>query len=128
MKLLLDTHVLLWWLTDDERLSARARQAIKNPRNAVWASPVAGWELATKHRLGKLPNAERILPRLPGLIEESRLGTLPITFAHALKAGALHHRHRDPFDRTLAAQAIVEDLVLVTSDPICKALGAETLW
>lgn len=128
MKLLLDTHALLWWLTDDERLPARALQVIKNPRNAVWVSPVSGWELATKFRLGKLPGADRILPRLPALIEESRLRVLPITFAHALKAGSLDHKHRDPFDRMLAAQAMIEDLVLVTSDPACKALGAETVW
>jgi PIN domain nuclease of toxin-antitoxin system len=103
-------------------------QGIRNPRNTVWVSPVSGWELATKHRLGRLPGAERILPRLPGLIEESRLRTLPITFAHALKAGALAHEHRDPFDRMLAAQAIVEDMALVTSDPACKALGADVVW
>jgi PIN domain nuclease of toxin-antitoxin system len=128
MKLLFDTHALLWWLTDDERLSARARQAVKTLRNTVWASPVAGWELATKFRLGKLPGAERILSRLPALIEESRLRVLPITLAHALKAGSLDHKHRDPFDRMLVAQALIEDLVLVTSDPACKALGAETIW
>jgi PIN domain nuclease of toxin-antitoxin system len=128
MKLLLDTHALLWWLTDDERLSARARQVIKNPRNAVWVSAVSGWELATKFRLGKLAGAERILTKLPALIEESRLRVLPITLAHALKAGSLDHKHRDPFDRMLTAQAILEDLVLVTSDPACKTLGAETTW
>lgn len=128
MKLLLDTHALLWWLTEDAQLSGRALQVIKNPRNAVWVSPVSGWELATKSRLGRLPGAERVLPRLPALIEESRLRVLPITFAHALKAGSLDHRHRDPFDRMLTAQAMIEDLVLVTSDPACKALGAETVW
>ena len=128
MKLLLDTHALIWWLTEDQQLSARALQVIKVPRNVVWVSPVSGWELATKFRLGKLPGAERVLPKLPGLIEGSRLRVLAITFAHALKAGALDHKHRDPFDRMLAAQAIVEDLVLVTSDPACKALGAETVW
>jgi PIN domain nuclease of toxin-antitoxin system len=64
MRLLLDTHALLWWLTDDPQLSARARQAIKNPRNLVLARPVAAWELATKHPLGKVPGAERISPRL----------------------------------------------------------------
>ncbi len=58
----------------------------------------------------------------------SRLHVLPITFAHALKAGSLDHKHRDPFDRMLVAQAMVEDLVLVTSDPACKSLGAETVW
>lgn len=68
------------------------------------------------------------MSRLPALIEESRLRVLPITFAHALKAGSLDHKHRDPFDRMLVAQALIEDLVLVTSDPACKALGAETIW
>lgn len=128
MRLLFDTHVLLWWLTDDDRISARALSVIKNPRNAVWVSPVSGWELATKFRLGKLPGADRILPKLPALIEESRLRVLPITFAHALKAGSLDHKHRDPFDRMLVAQAVIDELVLVTSDRACKALGAETLW
>ena len=128
MRALLDTHALLWWLTDDDRLSAQALAIIKSPRNTVWVSPASGWELATKLRLGKLPGAERVLPKLPVLVEESRLRVLPITLAHALKAGLLDHRHRDPFDRMLAAQAILEHMALVTSDPVCKALGAETVW
>jgi PIN domain nuclease of toxin-antitoxin system len=128
MKALLDTHTLLWWLTNDERLSSRALAAIGNPRNAVWISPASGWELATKRRLGKLPGAERVLHRLPALVEESRLRVLPITLAHAINAGALDHPHRDPFDRMLVAQAMIEDMALVTSDPACKALGAETIW
>lgn len=128
MKVLLDTHALLWWLTDDDRLSNQALATIKNPRNMVWASPASGWEIATTSRLGRLPGAERVLPRLPALIEEARLRVLPITFAHALKAGSLDHRHRDPFDRMLSAQAMLEHMRLVTSDPACKALGAETIW
>jgi PIN domain nuclease of toxin-antitoxin system len=128
MNALLDTHALIWWLTDDSRLSAQASALIKSPRNTVWVSPASGWELATKIRLGKLPGAERVLPKLPLLIEESRLRVLPITLAHALKAGTIDHHHRDPFDRMLVAQAALENLVLVTSDPACKALGAETLW
>jgi PIN domain nuclease of toxin-antitoxin system len=128
MKFLLDTHTLLWWLTGDERLSARALQAIQSARNTIWVSPVSGWELATKFRLGKLPGAERILPKLPALIEESRLRILPIAFTHALKAGSLDHPHRDPFDRMLTAQAMVEELVLVTLDPACVSLGAKTIW
>lgn len=128
MKALLDTHALLWWLTHDNRLSGQALAVIKNPRNTVWVSPASGWELATKLRLGKLPGAERVLPKLPALVEESRLRVLPITLIHALKAGSLDHRHRDPFDRMLVAQAVVEDMMLVTSDPACKELGAETVW
>ena len=128
MKALLDTHALLWWLTDDDRLSAQALAIIKSPRNTVWVSPASGWELATKLRLGKLPGAERVLPKLPALVEESRLRVLPITLAHALKAGLLDHRHRDPFDRMLVAQATLEHMALVTSDQACKALGAETVW
>lgn len=128
MKALLDTHALLWWLTDDGRLSAQALAIIKSPRNTVWVSPASGWELATKLRLGKLPGAERVLPKLPALIEEARLRVLPITLAHALNAGSLKHAHRDPFDRMLVAQAVAEHMTLVTSDPACKALGAETAW
>lgn len=128
MKLLLDTHALLWWLTGDERLSSRAFSIIRNPRNAVWVSSVSGWEIATKFRLGKLPGAERVLPKLPALIEEARLSVLPITLVHALKAGSMDHKHRDPFDRMLAAQARIEHMMLVTSDPACRALGAKTIW
>lgn len=128
MKALLDTHALLWWLTDDDRLSAQALAVIKNPRNTVWVSPASGWELATKLRLGKLPGAERVLPKLPALVEEARLRVLPITLVHALRAGLLDHKHRDPFDRMLVAQATLEHMVLVTSDPACNALGAETIW
>lgn len=128
MRVLLDTHALLWWLSDDGRLSARASAVIRSPGNSVWVSPATGWELATKLRLGKLPGAERVLPKLPALIEESRFRVLPITLAHALKAGSLDHAHRDPFDRMLVAQAGMEHMTLVSSDPACKALGAETIW
>ncbi len=128
MKVLLDTHALLWWLTDDDRLSDHALAVIKNPRNTIWVSPASGWELATKLRLGKLPGAERIMPKLPALMEESRLHVLPITFAHALKAGSFDHKHRDPFDRMLVAQATLEHMTLVTADTACQALGAETIW
>jgi PIN domain nuclease of toxin-antitoxin system len=128
MKALLDTHALLWWLTDDERMSTLAAATIRDPRNTVCVSPASGWELATKFRLGKLPGAERILPSLPALIEEARFGVLPITLAHALRAGGFRDPHRDPFDRMLVAQATLEHMALITSDPACSALGAETIW
>ena len=110
-KLLLDTHVFLWWLADDARLTAPARRAIAEA-DVVFVSAASAWEIAIKVALGRL--------RIPAPVSEgvARAGfeRLPVDFAHAELAGALPPHHRDPFDRMLIAQAVVEDLVLVSAD------------
>lgn len=125
---MLDTHVLLWWLFDDPRISASARKVIQDPNHTILVSSASGWEIATKHRLGKLPHAGEAVENLPALLRLARMGVLPITLEHALAAGRLPGPHRDPFDRMLIAQARIEDLFIVTSDPAFKQYPVPIVW
>jgi PIN domain nuclease of toxin-antitoxin system len=125
---LLDTHALLWWLFDDKRLSRRARAAIVAPENEIMVSAASAWEIATKHRIGKLAEAGDVPLRLPDYLRKARFGVLPISIEHALAAGALPGPHRDPFDRMLVAQARLEGLQVVSADPVFAAYAVETRW
>jgi PIN domain nuclease of toxin-antitoxin system len=127
-RFLLDTHVLLWWLFDDPRLSGPAFDTMKAPGNALLVSSVSGGEIATKIRLGKLPYAGEVAHNLPSLLRRSRMDVLPITMEHALAAGALPGPHRDPFDRMLIAQAQIEALPIITSDPAFKQYPVTLVW
>jgi PIN domain nuclease of toxin-antitoxin system len=128
MPILLDTHALLWWMVGDERLSPRARAAVGAKSAEVFVSAASAWELATKVRLGKLPAAARLTHRLSESLAEQNFRQLGITIEHARLGGLLPGRHRDPFDRVLAAQALLEDVALVTNDPAFAAFGVKTLW
>jgi len=127
-KFLIDTHVLLWWLFDDPRLSPRAYGIIQSPENTILVSSASGWEIATKYRLGKLPHAGEAARNLPVLLKDSHMDILPITLEHALAAGALPGPHRDPFDRMLIAQGQLEDLPIVTSDKAFKRYPITLVW
>ena len=105
MRLLLDTHALIWWLAGDPSLSASARAAIAELDNEVFVSAASAWEIATKYRIGKLPQAQ-----------------------HGQTAGSLPGPHRDPFDRMLIAQAMLADLVLVSSEAVFDRYGVRRLW
>ncbi|MFL0770394.1 MAG: type II toxin-antitoxin system VapC family toxin [Prochlorococcus sp.] len=126
--LLLDTHALLWWLADPDRLSPRAHTAIADPTNPVHVSAASGWEIATKVRLGKLPAAIELLNDLPLLLAAQGFDLVPITLQHGLHAGAYPIPHRDPFDRLLAAQAELVQLTLVSLDPALQAFPCHILW
>ncbi len=128
VRILLDTHALLWWLFDDPKLSRAARRAIADPETEALVSSASAWEIATKHRLGKLPEAGDVATRLPAYLRAGRFGELPISLAHALQAGRLPGPHRDPFDRMLIAQATAEGLPVVTNDPVFSGYGAQVLW
>lgn len=128
VKLLLDTHALLWWLADDARLSQRARSAIADPDRTVYSSSASAWEIATKHRIGRLPEAGELLADFSGILLRAGIEELPITSKHAVLAGTLAGAHRDPFDRMLAAQALCESLEVVTTDEAIGVLGARCLW
>lgn len=128
MTILLDTHALLWWLTDDPRLSATARARIQDPGNTVLVSSASGWEIATKHRLGKLEIRDWNPADLPGDLRRDRMEVLPISLEHALQAGSLEGPHRDPFDRILIAQSRVEELPVVTRDPVFGEYGVDVIW
>jgi PIN domain nuclease of toxin-antitoxin system len=127
-RLLLGTHAFLWWLAGDERLSTDAREAISEELDPIFVSAASVWEIATKHRLGKLPAASRIVGDLAGVIESQGFVGLPITIRHGETAGALPGPHHDPFDRMLIAQALLDDLVLVSNEQAFGAYGARLLW
>lgn len=127
MRLLLDTHAFLWWITDHPKLSSRARKAIEET-DEIFVSAVTAWEAVTKHRLGKLPDADGRVDRLAEIALEEGMLLLPISFAHGLRAGAYAAAHRDPFDRMLAAQSELNNLTLVSRDPLFKNFPVRTLW
>jgi PIN domain nuclease of toxin-antitoxin system len=128
MRLLLDTHALLWWFTDDPRLSARARAVIADTGNSIHASAASAWEIATKQRIGKLDEVPEAAKRYGELIDADGFIHLPVTYLHALRAGGWQVDHRDPFDRMLAAQSTLERMPLVTRDPAFEQFGIRTLW
>ena len=111
-RLLLDTHVLLWSLTEPRRLSERARAVVEDPRSEVFVSSISGWEIALKRALGKLQAPDN----LEASIKKQGFTPLPLTFHHAEQATALPPHHGDPFDRMLVAQAQIEGLTVVTKD------------
>lgn len=129
MRLLLDTHTLLWALTEPKRLSTIARNAVASPSNELVVSAASAWEIATKHRLGRLPQADALIAAYPQHLDRLGAQRLPVSELHALTAGRLEWDHRDPFDRILAAQGMLESLTLVTNDPpIIDFTGVRTLW
>ncbi|GAB6090732.1 type II toxin-antitoxin system VapC family toxin [Spirochaeta dissipatitropha] len=125
---LLDTCALLWWWSDPDRLSNRMLSLLKDPENQFFISPASAWEVATKYRIGKYPNGSAVISDWEKRLLEDGFRELPIGSNHALKAGTLPGDHRDPFDRMIAAQAIITGLPVVTSDPEIAGLGAEILW
>lgn len=128
MRVLLDTHVFLWWVADSSRLSARARGLIAAPGNPVFVSAASAWEIATKYRTGKLPEAAHVALDVAGIIADQGFEELPITVADAERAGRLPGTHRDPFDRMLAAQALGRDLPLVSKDAVLDEFAVQRLW
>ncbi|MFT5087837.1 MAG: PIN domain nuclease of toxin-antitoxin system [Candidatus Latescibacterota bacterium] len=128
MKVLLDTHALLWWWTDDPQLPEAPRVLIADPFNELLISSATAWEVSTKYRLGKLPAAEEIAENFAALVEESHMTPLPITIEHALRAGALERHHRDPFDRMIIAQSQVEGAAIVTKDAAFANYDVDLLW
>ncbi len=112
MRLLLDTHAFVWWITDFALLTETARSAIADPGNDVFVSAITGWEVAVKRAKGTMTAPDN----LSAMVEEKCFIHLPLTFHHAEQAGKLPMHHRDPFDRFLIAQAQAEGLILVTRD------------
>ena len=128
MRLLLDTRTLLWWLSDDERLPQRARDAILDETNEVYVSAASAWEVSTKFRIGKLPTATRLAHDFAGQLRSQNFLPLPVSVEHGQRAGLLGGPHKDPFDRMLIAQAQAENLVLVSNEEIFDQYGVVRLW
>ncbi|MFW6598456.1 type II toxin-antitoxin system VapC family toxin [Propionibacteriaceae bacterium Y2011] len=126
---LLDTHAMLWILTEPAKLSANARRIVEDRNTVLLASAATAWEIATKHRLGKLPTAGAVMSGYERHLERAAIDSLVISPAHALTAGSLEWQHRDPFDRMLAATAIIEAIPLMTADPAFDTLnGLRLIW
>jgi PIN domain nuclease of toxin-antitoxin system len=128
VRLLLDTHTLLWVLGEPERIAPDVRREIEDLSNAVLISAVCAWEIATKHALGKLPLPESPEALLERAVAELGAVELSITRRHALLSASLPNHHRDPFDRLLVAQATLEDATLVTADHLLPPYGVKLLW
>lgn len=128
MRLLLDTQALLWSAGAPERLSPRARRAIETGSNEVFVSAASVWEIAIKRQLGRLEFPRDIEDFLPERMAERSLLALPVLMPHVIQVASLPDVHRDPFDRLLIAQAIVEGLRLVTADRVLRKYAVQVVW
>jgi len=128
MKLLLDTHIFLWWVSDDPQLSTKARVLIGDGHNTLYWSAASSWEVSIKYALGRMPLPEAPEQFLPAEIEKNRIESLPIIDAHAFQTGKLPPHHQDPFDRMLVAQAQVESIALLSNDRQLNHYDVEIHW
>jgi PIN domain nuclease of toxin-antitoxin system len=128
MRYLVDTHVLIWAGLAPARIGKRAAAILSDKSNDVFVSAASAWEIATKVRLGKLPGAEELERDFIDSVQNAGYTLLPITASHALRAGRLTGDHRDPFDRIIAAQAIAEDIPILSIDKTLEAFGIRRIW
>lgn len=125
---LFDTHALIWWWNDNPLLPNGVRRRLVDPDNAIFVSAASAWEVATKVRLGKWQDAAEAAELFEQLCERNGFELLPVSVTHGLLAGSLPGEHRDPFDRMIAAQAIVEKMTVISRDPALAALGCNVAW
>jgi PIN domain nuclease of toxin-antitoxin system len=128
VRVLLDTHVLIWWAADDPRLSRRARRILGDRGNELWFSAAGAWELLIKNQAGKLTLPEPAATYVPSRLSWYGVEPLPVEMRHVLGVAELPRHHRDPFDRLLIAQSRLENLPIVTSDGHIKRYQVETIW
>lgn len=128
MAYLLDTVAVLRWWSDPTGLGTAARAVIEAGDEAIFLSAVSVWEIANKNRIGKLPQTTGFEGDYPVLMRANDFASLALTDRHAMRAGYLPGSHRDPFDRLLAGQALVDDLVVITNDPQLAGFGCKVLW
>ena len=128
MKFLLDTHALLWFLAGSDNLPVAVRIALQDEAHDVFVSAVSAMEVTTKFRLGKLPSAEILANRFEATVAEKGFLPLPIAMAHAECAGSLPIPHKDPFDRLLIAQGLLEQMTLVSNEAVFDGFGVARFW
>ncbi|MDM8536679.1 type II toxin-antitoxin system VapC family toxin [Desulfobacterales bacterium HSG17] len=116
MEIFFDTHVFLWWILEDDRISDRAAQLISNGRNRLYWSAASSWEVTIKYSLGKLNLPEKPEKFFPAQFLQNQIYSLPVNDTHAFKVGTLPMHHKDPFDRLLIAQSMVENITLLSDD------------
>ncbi len=128
VRVLIDTHALLWWLSDDAALTRPARKIMAETKNVVFVSAASAWEIATKVRLGKLSTAAELAADFAGYLDREGFQILAISGEHAIRAGLLPGAHKDPFDRMLVAQAQAESMPIVSNEAIFDTYGVRRLW
>jgi PIN domain nuclease of toxin-antitoxin system len=128
MRLLLDTHAFLWWITDDPRLSEKAREIMGDGKSQLFLSAASGWEIAIKAKLGKLKVSDNLEHFIPEQVALNAIENLPIVLSHVLHVYTLPDYHRDPFDRLLISQAQLEGLPILTVDSQISQYPVEVLW
>lgn len=128
MRFLLDTHTLIWWMTSDPHLSKVGRGLITDRANTAVISAVSAWEIATKVRLGRLPSAAELIEDFVGEMERQRIAILDVSAKHGIRAGSLPGPHKDPFDRMLIAQALGENIPILSNDQALDDYGITRLW
>ena len=126
--MLLDTHAFLWWISDDRRLSDRAREIIGDGCNELYFSAASGWEISIKAGLGRLKVPEDLQRFIADQLSRNAIQVLPIHLSHALHTGSLPGHHRDPFDRILVSQALLEKMPLLSSDPQISRYPVGVVW
>lgn len=128
MRVLLDTHALIWWLADDPALPESARWVIADPDVEVLVSAASAMEVTTKHRIGKLPQASELVQNFASFVENEGFRSWPISVRHAALAGSLQIAHKDPFDRILIAQSLLEAIALVSNERMFDDFGVTRVW
>jgi PIN domain nuclease of toxin-antitoxin system len=128
VKVLLDTHALIWFAEGDQQFSEKARRALTEQEEGVFVSVASIWEIAIKLGLGKLRLRLRLEGELGDFLEQNGFELLPIEYAHAARVASLPFKHRDPFDRLLTAQTLTENMTIVSHDSIFDAYGIKRLW
>ena len=128
MRVLLDTHAFLWWLDGDPHLAARPRRIIAQANNTILVSAASAWEIAAKVRLGRLPGAEKLEREFLDVMEDTGYTPIPIDAAVALRGGRFLAEHRDPFDRVLAAQALADDIPILSADAKLDSFVIHRIW
>ena len=128
MHLLLDTHALIWWMTNSPSLPDPVRRLMSDKRNTIFVSAASAWEMATKVRLGRLPAASEITRNFQEYLTQSGFESLPVSAAHGIRAGFLPGPQHDPFDRMLIAQAQAENLTVVSNEVVFDSYGIRRVW
>lgn len=128
MRILLDTHTLIWWLENSDELSEKARQVLRGSANTLLVSAASAYEISLKVMLGKLPSCAPLIPKFSETLLAAGIRHIELTTRHGIEAGRLPLIHRDPFDRLLAATSIVENVPILSNDDKLSALGAKRLW
>jgi PIN domain nuclease of toxin-antitoxin system len=128
VRLLLDTHALIWWMSSSPSLPDTVKRLMSGRENTIFVSAASAWEMATKVRLGRLPAASDITRNFQEYLSQSGFESLPVSAEHGIRAGLLPGPHQDPFDRMLIAQAEIEKLIIVSNEKIFDQYGVRRVW